>query len=197
MSTLNIVDASIATLQAALSSHSITSVSLVSLYLLRIAAYDTRGPTLNSIIFLNPDVFAEAAASDARRLAGKGLGPLDGIPYTVKDSYKVKNLTVASGSEAFRDLVATEDAFTVRKLREAGAVLIGKTNMPPSKGFLTPLFFQTKLMPFSGSWRHATRRLRSCRVSLQWQLPPSSLRIWLLKRLCSFNSFLFLCLRYG
>ncbi|PVH83730.1 amidase signature enzyme [Cadophora sp. DSE1049] len=131
MSTLNIVDASIASLQAALSSHSITSVSLVSLYLLRIAKYDTRSPTLNSIILLNLDVFTEAAASDARRLAGKTLGPLDGIPYTVKDSYKVKGLTVASGSEAFRDLVAGEDAFTVRRLREAGAVLIGKTNMPP------------------------------------------------------------------
>ncbi|KAH7407401.1 amidase family protein [Cadophora sp. MPI-SDFR-AT-0126] len=131
MSTLNIVDASISSLQAALTSRSITSVSLASLYLLRIAAYDTRGPTLNSIILLNPDVFTEAAASDTRRLAGKVLGPLDGIPYTVKDSYKVKGLTVASGSEAFRDLVAGEDAFTVRMLRDAGAVLIGKTNMPP------------------------------------------------------------------
>ncbi|KAK0100876.1 hypothetical protein ONS95_007321 [Cadophora gregata] len=131
MATLNIVEASIASLQTALTSRSITAVSLVSLYLLRIAAYDTRGPTLNSIILLNPDVFTEAAASDTRRVAGKTLGPLDGIPYTVKDSYKVKGLTVASGSEAFKDLVAGEDAFTVAKLREAGAVLIGKTNMPP------------------------------------------------------------------
>ena len=80
---------------------------------------------------LNPDLFAEAAASDQRRAAGKTLGPLDGIPYTAKDSYKVRGLTVASGSPAFVDLVANEDAFTIARLRAAGAVLIGLTNMPP------------------------------------------------------------------
>ena len=80
---------------------------------------------------LNPDALAEARASDERRAAGKTLGPLDGIPYTAKDSYKVRGLTVAAGSPAFEHLVASDDAFTIERLRAAGAVLIGLTNMPP------------------------------------------------------------------
>src|SRR5690242_20493871 len=76
-------------------------------------------------------MFEAAAQSDMRRRDGKPLGPLDGIPYTAKDSYKVKGLTVASGSPAFEHLVAGDDAFTIERLRKAGAVLIGFTNMPP------------------------------------------------------------------
>lgn len=63
--------------------------------------------------------------------AWRDLGPLDGIPYTAKDSYLVKGLTAASGSPAFKDLVAQRDAFTVERLRAAGAICLGKTNMPP------------------------------------------------------------------
>lgn len=130
-SELNLVEASIPSLRHALATGSITSVALVALYLRRIATYDTSGPTLNSISLLNPSVFDDAAASDDRRAAGLPPRPLEGIPYTIKDSYKAAGLTVASGSPAFKDLVATEDAFTVAKLREAGAILLGKTNMPP------------------------------------------------------------------
>ncbi|GME43937.1 amidase [Neofusicoccum parvum] len=133
--TLNLVEASISDLRNALDSGAITSVELTTRYLLRISTYDCRGPRLNSIPILNPAVLRDAAASDARRAADRAAGrpsrPLEGIPYTVKDSYKVKGLTVASGSPAFSKLIANEDAFTVQKLREAGAVLIGKTNMPP------------------------------------------------------------------
>ncbi|KAL1632437.1 Phosphatase dcr2 [Neofusicoccum ribis] len=132
---LNLVEASISDLRNALDSGAITSVELTTRYLLRISTYDCRGPRLNSIPILNPAVLRDAAASDARRAADRAAGrpsrPLEGIPYTVKDSYKVKGLTVASGSPAFSKLIANEDAFTVQKLREAGAVLIGKTNMPP------------------------------------------------------------------
>jgi Asp-tRNA(Asn)/Glu-tRNA(Gln) amidotransferase A subunit family amidase len=130
-SELNLVEASIPSLRHALTTGSITSVALVALYLRRIATYDTRGPTLNSIPLLSPSVFDDAAASDDRRAAGLPSRPLEGIPYTIKDSYKAAGLTVASGSPAFKDLVAMEDAFTVAKLREAGAILLGKTNMPP------------------------------------------------------------------
>ncbi len=80
---------------------------------------------------LNPAMFHEARAADLRRAAGRSLGPLDGIPYTAKDSFKVRGLTVAAGSPAFRDLVAGDDAFAIERLRAAGAVLIGLTNMPP------------------------------------------------------------------
>lgn len=126
-----VVEKSLAELAAALEAGQTTSVELVAAYLNRIGFYDRHGITLNAVVVLNPMVFADARASDARRAAGKTLGPLDGIPYTAKDSYKAKGLTVAAGSPAFVDLVATEDAFTIERLRAAGAVLIGLTNMPP------------------------------------------------------------------
>ncbi|QHC75240.1 amidase [Rathayibacter sp. VKM Ac-2805] len=127
-------EATIAQAQHALESGALTSVELTAMYLDRIHAYDVNGLSLDSIPVLDPGVMAAAEASDARRAAGETLGPLDGIPYTVKDSYMVEGLTVASGSPAFADLTAASDAFTVEKIREAGGVLIGKTNMPPMAG---------------------------------------------------------------
>ncbi|KAF7543010.1 hypothetical protein G7Z17_g11094 [Cylindrodendrum hubeiense] len=131
MAKLNLVEATIDELQAALSSGTLTSVDLVAQYLRRISRYDCRGITLNSIPILNSHVFDDAAASDDRRASGQPVRRLEGIPYTVKDSYKVQGMTVASGSPAFKDLVATEDAFTVSAIRGQGGVLIGRTNMPP------------------------------------------------------------------
>ncbi|KAK0389124.1 hypothetical protein NLU13_2699 [Sarocladium strictum] len=129
--TLNLVDASIGDIQDALSSGALTSVELVARYLRRVATYDCQGLALNAIPILNNDVFAEAAASDERRRSGQPSRPLEGIPFTVKDSYKVKGMTAASGSPAFKDLVANQDAFTVAAIKEAGGVLLGRTNMPP------------------------------------------------------------------
>ncbi|RVD71123.1 amidase [Mesorhizobium sp. M4A.F.Ca.ET.029.04.2.1] len=131
MPDLHLVEASIADLRRALEDGTVTSVELVGAYLRRIARYDRHGIALNAVPVLNPDLFADAAASDRRRREGKTLGPLDGIPYTAKDSYKVRGLTVAAGSPAFEQLVANEDAFTIARLRAAGAVLVGLTNMPP------------------------------------------------------------------
>nr|WP_244672853.1 amidase [Mesorhizobium sp. 131-2-1] len=131
MTDLHLVEASIADLRRALQAGTVTSVELVGAYLRRIAHYDRHGITLNAVPVLNPDMYAEAAASDRRRRAGATLGPLDGIPYTAKDSYKVAGLTVAAGSPAFEHLVPNEDAFTIARLRAGGAVLIGLTNMPP------------------------------------------------------------------
>ncbi|CAI6096466.1 unnamed protein product [Clonostachys chloroleuca] len=129
MATLNLVEAGIDSLQDALSSGSISSVELVALYLRRISKYDCRNTLLNSIPILNPHVFEEAAASDDRRASGQA-GRLEGIPFTVKDSFKVKGMTVSCGSPAFKSLISNEDAFTVSSIRAAGGVLIGKTNMP-------------------------------------------------------------------
>ncbi len=100
-------------------------------YLRRIDAYDQQGPCLNAVVVRNAEALAEARASDRRRAEGRPLGPLEGIPYTAKDSYKVRGMTVAAGSPAFKDLVAQQDAFTIERLRGAGAVLLGLTNMPP------------------------------------------------------------------
>lgn len=126
----DLIEASIEGTLAALESGQVTAVELVRWCLDRIARIDQVGPRLNAVVVPNPGALDEAAASDARRAAGTA-GPLEGVPFTVKDSYMVQGLTVASGSPAFKDLVANWDAFSVAKLREAGAVLIGKTNMPP------------------------------------------------------------------
>ncbi|RWE65530.1 amidase [Mesorhizobium sp.] len=131
MTNLHIVEASIEQLRRALEDGTVTSVELVGGCLRRIARYDRHGITLNAVPVLNPKMFEEAAASDQRRRNGAVLSPLDGIPYTAKDSYKVSGLPVASGSPAFEHLTASEDAFTVARLRAGGAVLIGLTNMPP------------------------------------------------------------------
>jgi len=126
-----VVEKSIAEIRAALDAGAVSSVELVAAYLNRIGFYDRHGITLNAVPVLNPEMFADARASDERRARGEVLSRLDGIPYTAKDSYQAKGLTVASGSPAFADLVAQHDAFTISQLRKAGAVLIGLTNMPP------------------------------------------------------------------
>ena len=130
---MQVTEVSIAQLRAALESGQTTAVELVQAYLARIEAYD--GPqtatALNAVVVRNPQALEEAQASDARRARGATLGPLDGIPYTAKDSYLVKGLTAASGSPAFAKLVAHRDAFTIERLRAGGAICLGKTNMPP------------------------------------------------------------------
>lgn len=99
-------------------------------YLIRIGTYDIRGG-LNAFTVFNPNVLEEAQASDDRRAAGLAARPLEGIPYTLKDSFKYKGMTVTNGSPALDGLESSEDAAIAAKLRVAGAVLIGKTNMPP------------------------------------------------------------------
>ncbi|MFB4350878.1 amidase [Microbacterium sp. CR_7] len=130
---MNVHEATIADLRRALESGAVTAVELVDAYLARIDAYD--GPetatALNAVVVRNPEARAEAEASDARRARGETRGPLDGIPYTAKDSYLVRGLTAASGSPAFAELVAQRDAFTIERLRAGGAICLGLTNMPP------------------------------------------------------------------
>ncbi|RBY94701.1 amidase [Blastococcus sp. TBT05-19] len=130
---IDVVEASIAALRDALAAGRTTSVELVRSYLARIEAYDSPGSdtALNAVVVLNPDALAEAEESDARRREGRLRGPLDGIPYTAKDSYLVRGLSAAAGSPAFADLVAQRDAFTIERLRRGGAVCLGLTNMPP------------------------------------------------------------------
>lgn len=130
---IEVTELSIMELRRALEAGLTTSVELVKAYLARIDAYN--GPEtetkLNAVVVRNPDALKEAELSDARRARGEVLSPLDGIPYTAKDSYLVKGMTAASGSPAFKNLVAQYDAFAVEQLRKAGAICLGKTNMPP------------------------------------------------------------------
>lgn len=148
-----VVEASIAQLTDALASGFVTSVDLVTEYLARIAQYDSGGLLLNSVPLLNPDALTEAAESDVRRAAGRTLGPLDGIPYTAKDSYQVRGMTVAAGSPAFENLVATDDAFAIGRLRAAGAVMIGLTNMPPmANGGMQRGLYGRAESPYNGEY---------------------------------------------
>jgi amidase len=150
---MKLVEATIAELREALEKGRVTSVGLVAAYLNRIARYDRHGIALNAVPVLNPDMFAEARASDLRRREGRSLGPLDGIPYTAKDSYKVKGLSVAAGSPAFADLIASDDAFAIARLRAAGAVLIGLTNMPPmANGGMQRGVYGRAESPYNPDW---------------------------------------------
>ncbi|MBS3182401.1 amidase [Leucobacter manosquensis] len=126
----HLVEADIEGVLAALRDGKITSTWLLNQYLARIEAYDLGPDGLHSVVVLNPQARAAAAESDRRWQSGCAR-PLEGVPFTVKDSYMAAGLTVAAGSPAFQNLIAKWDAFTVAKLKEAGAVLIGKTNMPP------------------------------------------------------------------
>lgn len=125
------MEASIEDLQHALTSGRVSAVELTAKHLHRIAQYDRRGPILNSIPIINEAVFEAAQASDERRSGGKINSNLDGVPCTIKDSYKIKGMTVASGSHAFQNLIATDDAFTVARIKNAGGIIMGRTNMPP------------------------------------------------------------------
>lgn len=126
------MEASIEELQQALISGTLSSVELTAKHLLRIAHYDRRGTLLNSIPIINTAVFEEAQASDElRATTAKTRTPLEGIPVTIKDSYKTKGMTLAAGSHAFQKLVATDDAFTVSRIKNGGGVILGRTNMPP------------------------------------------------------------------
>jgi len=150
---MTLVDASLADLRAALARGDVTSVELVAGYLTRIARFDRQGPRLNALTVLNPQMFHDARAADLRRNAGASLGPLDGIPYTAKASFKAKGLPADAGSPAFADLIATDDAFAIARLRAAGAVLIGLTNMPPmANGGMQRGLHGRAESPYSADW---------------------------------------------
>ncbi len=126
---VEVFEASIPDLQEAMADGRVTSVQLVDAYLARIRAYDQGGPALNSMIRLNPDALMQAAALDQERALMGARGPLHGIPIILKDNYDVAGLPTSGGSIALAGMIPPDDAFQVGKLREAGAVIIGKSNM--------------------------------------------------------------------
>jgi len=108
----------------------LTSLALTQAYLARVAAVDRAGPKLNSVIELNPDAEAIAAERDAERAAGKLRGPLHGLPVLVKDNIATHDrMATTAGSIALVGVPVPRDATLVARLREAGAVLLGKTNL--------------------------------------------------------------------
>ena len=123
-------EATVTSLQEDMKSGKHTSRAITKLYLKRIAAIDKKGPKLNAIIALNPDALQIAEDLDKERSAGKIRGPLHGIPVLIKDNINTKDkIPTTAGSLALADNYATNDAFIINRLREAGAVILGKTNL--------------------------------------------------------------------
>ncbi|MBP3961216.1 amidase family protein [Paenibacillus lignilyticus] len=135
---IEIVEATIADIQAAMEQGDITSRELVLLYMERIADHDKNGLTINSVLELNPDALFIADALDAERASRGSRGPLHGIPILLKDNINTGDkMHTSAGSLALADLYAGEDAFIVKQLRKAGAVILGKANMTEFANFMT------------------------------------------------------------
>ena len=124
-----VAESAIADEEKAMAAGRITSKALVQAYLDRIEAFDHRGPRLNAMITLNPNALREAAVLDRERGAKGPRGPLHGIPVIVKDNYSTADMQTTAGTMALLGFVPSSDAFQVRKLREAGAVILGKSNL--------------------------------------------------------------------
>lgn len=126
---VEVAEASIAQLQEWMAAGRATSAEITAAYLARIRAYDQAGPRLNAMIRLNPDALAEAEALDRERAIRGPRGPLHGIPVILKDNYDLAGMPTTAGSLGLASLMPPDDAAQVRKLREAGAVFIGKANL--------------------------------------------------------------------
>jgi amidase len=126
---LHLDSATIADVNAAFATGKLTSEKLVGAYLERIAAYDKQGPTINAVIHLNPQAVAEAKKLDAERAAGRVRGPLHGIPILLKDNFDTFDMPTTAGSQLLEGHIPPDDAYTVKKLRAAGAVIVGKLNL--------------------------------------------------------------------
>lgn len=116
-------------LQSAMERGDLSSQELVRQYLERIDTFDQRGPAINAMIYINPRAAEEAAALDRERAATGSRGPLHGIPIVLKDNYDTFDMPTTASVIALRGFVPPDDGYQVRKLREAGAVFIGKSNM--------------------------------------------------------------------
>ena len=125
----DVVEATIADIHQAMRAGTLTSKELVQLYLDRIEAFDKRGPAVNAIITINPNALAQAAELDAIFGESGMVGPLHGIPVIVKDNYDTGDLPTTGGSLSLIDSIPPDDAFQVRRLREAGAIVLAKSNM--------------------------------------------------------------------
>jgi Asp-tRNA(Asn)/Glu-tRNA(Gln) amidotransferase A subunit family amidase len=125
----DVVEASIAEIHEAMAAGRLTARQLVEAYLARIEAYDKQGPALNAIIEINPGALARADELDAAFAASGLSGPLHGIPVIVKDNYDFAGMATTAGSASLAASMPPDDAFQVRRIREAGAIVLAKSNM--------------------------------------------------------------------
>ncbi|AUD01212.1 amidase [Spirosoma pollinicola] len=142
-SKFDLLETTISDIHRAFRNGNLTSEQLVKAYLERIKTYDQ--PTkLNSIILVNPEAIATARALDAEFKKTGKLRPLHGIPVIVKDNYNTKGLQTTGGSVALKGFAPTEDAGQVKKLREAGAIILAKANM--AEWAFTPMHSQSSIL---------------------------------------------------
>ena len=130
ISPFDLEEATIADLQAGMSSGRMTSRSITQQYMARIEELDRKGPTLRHVLEVNPDALAIADSLDRERKSGRVRGPLHGIPILLKDNIDTADsMTTTAGSLALEGSIPLQDAFIAAKLRSAGAVLLGKANL--------------------------------------------------------------------
>ena len=127
---VELMELTIAETHQAMLAGTLTARQLVQAYLDRIHAYDKRGPALNAIIMVNPAALSRADELDAALRSGGGLtGPLHGIPFIVKDNYDTHDMPTTGGSASLAGSIPSDDAFQVRRIREAGAIVLAKSNL--------------------------------------------------------------------
>ena len=138
----NLNEMTVAQMQASMASHQLSSLDLVNYYLTRIKTIDQAGPTVNSVIEVNPDATAIAQSLDAERKAGHVRGPLHGIPVLLKDNVDTGDkMQTAAGSLGLVGTPAAHDSAVAANLRAAGAVILGKTTLSEWANFRS--FFST------------------------------------------------------
>lgn len=128
-STFDVVEATIAEIHEAMETGELSARQLVHLYLDRIEAYDKTGPAINAIITINPNALARAEELDSVLAVSGMVGPLHGIPVIVKDNYDTHDLQTTAGSLSLLGSIPPDDAYQVQRIREAGAIVIAKSNM--------------------------------------------------------------------
>ena len=125
----DVTEATIAGIHSAMRARTLTCRGLVSAYLRRIAAYDKSGPAINALIVVNSAALTVADSLDRRFAAAGMTGPLHCIPIVVKDNFETTDLPTTAGSLSLQGMIPRQDAFMVRRIRDAGAIVIAKSNM--------------------------------------------------------------------
>jgi len=139
-------ETTIAEVHAAFRGGRLSCHDLVAQYLRRIDAYDKKGPAINAIIIVNPDALKTADSLDARYKTERRLvGPLHCVPMIVKDNFETRDLPTSDGSLAFQGFISDKDATQVRRIREAGAVVLAKSNM--AEFAFTPFETVSSILP--------------------------------------------------
>jgi amidase len=136
-SNLQLVEATVGQMEKALQTKLVTTEQLVGMYLARIAAYEATGPAVNAYIHLNENALSDARLADALRHPGKARSPLEGIPVILKDNIDTFDMPTTAGSVALEGSIPPDDAFITKKLREAGAIILGKGTLTEFANFIS------------------------------------------------------------